>query len=80
MGRSRTLCVAPTHPVASISHFKRPVAYIGRFKQPVASVGHFKATPRSTLVTDNKCQLAESKQRSRRQVASIRQYYCSANR
>uniref|UniRef100_K1QNN2 Uncharacterized protein n=1 Tax=Magallana gigas TaxID=29159 RepID=K1QNN2_MAGGI len=39
MGPSRTLCVVPTHPVASISHFKRPVA----------SIGHFKATPRSTL-------------------------------
>lgn len=49
MGLSQTLYVALKHPVATISHFKRPVA----------SIGHFKVTPRSTLVTENKCLPAE---------------------
>lgn len=51
-------------------------------KRPVTSIGHFKATPQSALVhlTKNNCLPAESnKQRSRRQVVSIFQYYCSAN-
>lgn len=69
---SRTLCVASKHPITSISHVKRHVA----------SIGHFKATPQSALVhlTKNNCLPAESnKQRSRRQVVFIFQYYCSAN-
>lgn len=81
MSPSRTLCVAPKHSVAFTGRFKRPVTSIGRFKRPVASIGHFKATPRSTLVIVNKSLPAGfNKQRSRRQVASIYRYYCSANR